>query len=83
MKLQVYGSHLCKDTIYAITVLTGKGVDYDFVDISGSMRDLKAFLHIRDNTPAVFDPIRAAGKVGIPCFVKADGAITLELTEAL
>lgn len=83
MKLQLYGSHLCKDTIYAITVLAGRGMDYDFVDISGGMPNLKAFLRIRDGHPKLFDPVRAADEVGIPCFVRPDGSITLSLEDIL
>ncbi|MDD5937632.1 MAG: glutaredoxin [Clostridiales bacterium] len=83
MKLQLYGSHLCKDTIHAISVLSGAGADYDFIDISGSMRDLKAFLRIRDGHPELFNAVRAADQVGIPCFVKPDGSITLELSQVL
>ena len=83
MKLQLYGSHLCKDTIYAITVLTGRGVDYDFVDISGSMPNLKAFLRIRDGHPELFDAVRAADEVGIPGFVRPDDGVTLKLEDVM
>ena len=83
MKLQLYGSHLCKDTIYAITVLTGRGVDSDFVDISGGTPNLKAFLRIRDGHPELFDTVRAADEVGIPCFVLPDGGVTLKLEDVL
>lgn len=50
-KLQVVGSHTCKDTLYAMNVLTSKGVDFDFVDISSNLTDLKVYLRIRDSHP--------------------------------
>jgi len=83
MKLQVYGSHFCKDTLYALNVLSGTGTDYAFIDISGAMRDLKAFLKLRDDHPKLFDTAREQDKIGIPCFVLPDGRVTLELREVL
>lgn len=83
MKLQVIGSHVCPDTLYALHTLTGKGVDYDFVDISSSLAELKVYLAVREGNPAIYDAVRAKGGVGIPCFVKEDGTITMDLNEVL
>ena len=83
MKMQVIGSHVCPDTLYALHTLTAKGLDYDFVDISGSLAELKTYLAVREGNPAIYDAVRAKGGVGIPCFVKEDGAITLNLEEVL
>ena len=52
-KLQVVGSHTCKDTLYAMNVLTSKGVDFDFVDISSNLTDLKVYLRA---SPPLFWP---------------------------
>lgn len=83
MKLQVIGSHLCPDTLYALNVLKAKEVDFDFVNISASLGDLKKFLQIRENTPEIYDNVRKNNGLGIPCFVKADGEITLDIKKVL
>ena len=70
-KLQVVGSHTCKDTLYAMNVLTSKGVD------------LKVYLRIRDSHPELYDAVRANGGVGIPAFVLADGTVTMDMEKAL
>ena len=44
--------------------------------------ELKAFLQLSDHEP-VFDAVKSEGKIGIPCFVKEDGTVTLSLEEAL
>lgn len=36
------------------------------------MRNLRSFLHYRDNHPA-FDEIKEKGRVGLPCIVINDG----------
>ena len=50
---------------------------YSYVDISKSMRNLKAFLKLRDSLP-VFEPCKEVGAVGIPAFVLEDGTVTLD-----
>ena len=82
-KLQVVGSHTCKDTLYAMNVLTSTGVDFDFVDISSNLTDLKVYLRIRDSHPELYDAVRANGGVGIPAFVLADGTVTMDMEKAL
>ena len=54
MKVIMYGTHLCKDTLYAIYKLEDKGADLEFRNISASLTEMKAFLKIRDEE-ALFD----------------------------
>lgn len=75
MKVTVYGSHLCPDTLYAINQLMSKGVDMSFKNISAALSDLKEFLAIREND-AIFDNAKKNGGLGIPCFVLEDGTRT-------
>ncbi len=51
--------------------------DYVVIDIGESVKGLKEFLRLRD-TLSVFDAVKAAGAIGIPCFVLEDGAVTFE-----
>lgn len=46
--------------------LSSNGIAFYYIDITGSMLNLKKFLKIRDNRPEYTD-IKAAGRVGIPC----------------
>ena len=72
MKLTVIGSHLCPDTLYALNQLSGAGAEIDFKDILSCHGALQDYLQIRESSPLY-----------IPCFVKEDGTMTLELKDVL
>ena len=76
-KLTVYSSPLCPDCRECKANFDAHGVRYDLIDIGESMKNLKAFLRLRDGSP-VFDPCRANGSVGIPAIVRPDGSVTLD-----
>ena len=80
--LKLYGSPICPDCVEAVDTFQKKGISYEYHIITGSTAELKAFLKLRDHEP-VFGPVREEGKIGIPCFVKEDGTVTLSLEEAL
>ena len=50
-------------------------------EIGSHVRELKAFLRMRDTEPA-FDAVKRKGTVGIPCFVLEDGTVTLSAKAA-
>ncbi len=52
--------------------LSQNNIEFIFVEITESMRTLKAFLHYRDNHPD-FAEVKKAGRVGLPCIVINDG----------
>lgn len=54
---------------------------YEVIDIGQHVRDLKAFLRLRDHHPA-FNEAKSVGAVGIPCFVLEDGTVTLNPEDA-
>lgn len=74
--LKIFGSPLCPDCMACKAALDANGVEYNFVDVTGSMRNLKQFLKYRDTDP-VFDDARANGYVGIPALLPEDGNITI------
>ncbi len=80
--MKLYGSHLCPDTLYAINVLKSKGIDFSFCNISADLSHLKAFTKIRESCP-LYDAVRARDGIGIPCFIKDSGDITLDLDDVL
>ena len=51
------------------------------IDIGRHVRDLKAFLKLRNHHPA-FDEAKRIGAAGIPCFVLDDGTVTLNPEDA-
>ena len=75
--LTIYGSPLCPDCREYKENLDAHGVSYEYIDINENMRNLKAFLKLRDSLPA-FAPAREAGAVGIPAIVREDGSVTLD-----
>ena len=76
MKVTVIGSHLCPDTLYALNKLVEAKADITFQNLSASLPDLKAYLALRESSP-VFEGPKAKGSLGIPCFVREDGTVTL------
>jgi len=75
--LTIYGSPLCPDCRECKANLDAHGTAYEYVDINKSMRNLKAFLKLRDSLP-VFDVCKETGSVGIPALVLEDGTVTLD-----
>lgn len=82
MALFVYGMHICPDCEEALCLLDEKKIDYRFFELSEKTAYLKHFLKLRDTAPA-FEQIRGHEKIGIPCFVREDGFVTLDIREIL
>lgn len=78
--MKIYGTDLCPDCVAAKKVLDERKILYDYVDITKDIADLKAFLRLRDTSPA-FDAVKKAGNIGVPAFVSEDGAIAFEVSE--
>jgi glutaredoxin-related protein/predicted GNAT family acetyltransferase len=73
--ITVYGMKTCPDCVFAEAQMENNSC-FRFVDIGEHVRNLKAFLKVRDNSP-VFDEAKKNGYAGIPCFVMEDGTVTL------
>lgn len=80
--LKVYGSPHCPDCVAFEEGLKKANVPFEFVDITGSMRNLKEFLAIRDKEE-LFAGVKARGGVGVPLAVTDDGKMTLDYEEIL
>lgn len=74
--LKIYGSMQCPDCQQCREALDRKHVEYEYLDFSASLKNLKEFLQLRESSP-VFDAVKEAGAIGIPCIVTEDGHITL------
>ena len=82
MKVTVIGSHLCPDTLYALNKLVEAKADITFQNLSASLPDLNASLAQPESSP-VYEGPKANGSPGIPCSVREDGTVTLELEQVL
>ena len=82
MKLTVYGTRNCPDTVAALVEYEKRGVTVDFRDIDADIATLKEFLTLRD-TEDVFAPVRERHGVGVPCVIKEDGTLTLDWESVL
>lgn len=75
--LKIYGSMLCPDCVKCREDLNNAKVPYEYLDICEKLQNMKDFLALRDKN-ALFDPVREAGKIGIPCIVSDDETLTLD-----
>ena len=75
--LKVYGSMLCKDCVACREAYDRAGIDYTYLDFADDLVNLKEFLAIREGNH-LFDEIRAACGIGIPCVLREDGTVTLD-----
>ena len=78
--LKIYGSLLCPDCVQCKADLADAKVEFEYLDFSDDLANLKEFLKLRDTLP-VFEAARREGKIGIPCIVRADGSVTLDWEE--
>lgn len=74
--LRIYGSMLCPDCVRCREDLDGAGVEYEYLDFSEALLNLKEFLKLRELP--LFDEVKAAGGIGIPCIVAEDGSVSLD-----
>ena len=75
--LTIYGSMMCPDCVECRKDLDEAGVEYTYLDFAKDLRNLKAFLALRDTDPA-FAQVREEGRIGIPCILVEDGTVSLD-----
>lgn len=52
--------------------LSKNGIQFEYIDITDSMRNLKIYLKLRDTRPE-FDEIKKLGRVGVPLIMIGNG----------
>lgn len=77
--IKIYGMPSCPYCAFIKPQIKGNP-NFEYLDIGSDVHILHEFLLLRDNDPA-FLPYKEEGDVGIPCFVKEDGSVTLEPRE--
>lgn len=65
----------CPDCRYIAPQIAGDD-RFLVIDIGETPAKLKEFLKLRDDNP-VFKEVKEEGLIGIPCFVKEDGSVSL------
>ena len=75
--MTIYGSMMCPDCVECRKDLDEAGVEYTYLDFAEDLRNLKAFLALRDTDPA-FAQVREEGRIGIPCILVEDGTVSLD-----
>lgn len=68
---------MCPDCVKCREDLDKAGISYTYLDIAADLRNLKAFLKLRDAYP-VFDTAKREGYIGIPCLVEESGDVKLD-----
>ncbi len=82
MKLKLFMSEKCPDCVEAIEVLQKAGIDYEEINITDSMKNLKEFFNYRDNKEE-FKSIVKNNKVGIPMITDGEKIVFFEKLEDL
>lgn len=77
--IKVFGMESCPDCRYVEAQIQGKE-GFVMANIGEDVKNLKEFLRLRDEN-AAFEGTRKNGGVGIPCFLKEDGTVTLSPEE--
>ena len=75
--LKIYGSMMCPDCVACRKDLDEAGIAYEYLDFAEDLRNLKAFLALRDTDPA-FAEIRGTERIGIPCIVNEAGEVAFD-----
>lgn len=71
MSTILYYSDKCPNTSDFVAKLKDKGIDYQEVNITDSMKGLKEFLKWRDARPE-FEDVKKQGLVGVPVLYQND-----------
>ncbi len=73
--IEVYGSSMCPDCIEMKKAFDIEGIEYVYHDITADLKELKAFLALRDSSNK-FRVARERGLIGIPIVKEDDGEWT-------
>lgn len=82
MKLKIYMSEKCPDCVDAIGILKNANIDYEEINITDSMKNLKEFFTYRDNRKE-FESIVKDNKVGVPMITDGEKIVFFEKLEDL
>ena len=76
----LFFSDLCPDTPPFVAALAARNMDYEAVNITASMKNLKRFLALRDSR-SEFESRKVQGAIGIPVLQLADGTLIFSIED--
>ena len=76
----LFFSDLCPDTAPFVAALNARGIGYEAVNITASMKNLKRFLALRDSR-SEFESRKAQGAIGIPVLQLPNGTLIFDSTD--
>lgn len=74
--LKVYGNSNCYDCINCKMNFDKYHIEYEFIDILASLKNLKEFLYYRDEYKEVFSRLIEIHDIGIPCIIDDKNVFT-------
>ena len=74
--ITIYGSEMCPDCRNCKINFDKYHIEYEFIDINESLKNLKKFLYYRDHYKDVFDRLIQIGDIGLPCLVDGENVFT-------
>lgn len=77
--ITLFISSKCPDTPPALEAFEKTDLQYEIIDITDSMKNLKRFLFFRDSNP-FFDSIKEKNNVGVPSIMIGEGEQFYEFT---
>ena len=75
--LKLYGTPACPYCKDCKENFDRVGIEYEYIDIMGELRNLGEFLALRDKNP-VFDHSKEIEDIGVPALMKEDGTVFLD-----
>ncbi len=75
--IKIYGSKFCPNCEHAKKNFDYYNIPYEYIDINESLKNLKAFLYIRDHNK-LYDSVKENNLIGIPTIVVDDNAPTFD-----
>lgn len=78
MKPILFFSDKCPDTSAFVDALQKHNIDFQEINITDSMKNLKRFLALRDKDSS-FDNIKEKGNVGVPALLTEEGTVILSI----
>lgn len=74
--LKVYGSEMCSDCRNCKLNFDKFKIDYSFIDINSSLKNLKEFLYLREHYDDVFKRLKDIGDIGLPAIIDNEKVFT-------
>lgn len=59
--------------------LAKENIEYEYVNVQGSLGNLKRFLNVRDGHPEAFAAVREGGKIGVPALFVDDSKVYVKI----